>query len=203
MVAVLFARSDSIYKKIPGCDVYDMARDARTYRGNAPIVGHPPCRAWGRLRHFAKPRDDEKGLAIWCVEMIRINGGVLEHPFASSLWKELNLPWPGRGRDKFGGFTVDLNQSWFGHKADKRTWLYVVGCNPADMPDMPFKIGEGTHCVSTSKRNDSFGNKIKDRPELSKADRERTPEAFALWLIEVARRCKFINHRGPTCADAH
>jgi len=30
-VAVLFAREDSVYKTLPGCEVYDMARDARTY----------------------------------------------------------------------------------------------------------------------------------------------------------------------------
>lgn len=30
-VAVLFARTDSVYKGLPGCDVYDIERDARTY----------------------------------------------------------------------------------------------------------------------------------------------------------------------------
>jgi len=32
-VAVLFARADSIYKTLPGVEVYDMERDARTYAG--------------------------------------------------------------------------------------------------------------------------------------------------------------------------
>ena len=32
-VAVLFARADSHYKALPGVDVYDMERDARTYDG--------------------------------------------------------------------------------------------------------------------------------------------------------------------------
>jgi len=35
-VAVLFARSDSNYKAIPGCDVYDIERDARTFGGGCP-----------------------------------------------------------------------------------------------------------------------------------------------------------------------
>lgn len=48
-VAVLFARSDSVYKSIPGCDVWDINRDARNWKGGAPIVAHPPCRAWGGI----------------------------------------------------------------------------------------------------------------------------------------------------------
>ncbi len=57
-VAVLFARADSHYKALQGVEVYDMERDARTYDGPWPVVAHPPCRAWGRLRQFANPRPD-------------------------------------------------------------------------------------------------------------------------------------------------
>jgi hypothetical protein len=49
-VAVLFARADSNYKSLPGTDVYDIERDARTYDGPHPVVAHPLYRAWGRLR---------------------------------------------------------------------------------------------------------------------------------------------------------
>jgi len=59
-----FARPDSIYKSLPGCDVFDLARDARTYNGSYPVIAHPPCRAWGRLRSFAKPRPDEEGILV-------------------------------------------------------------------------------------------------------------------------------------------
>lgn len=55
-VAVLFARADSNYKAIPGCELYDMERDARTYDGSCPVVAQPPCRAWGRLRTFLRTR---------------------------------------------------------------------------------------------------------------------------------------------------
>lgn len=193
-VAVLFARADSIYKKIPECDVYDIDRDARNFSGDLPIIGHPPCRAWGRLRAFAKPRPDEKELATWCVDQIRKNGGVLEHPSSSSLWTAKDMPRPGRYRvDAFGGWTLDINQSWWGHKADKRTWLYIVGCSPLDIPPLPFKIGQADYVVTTSKRMWKDGKKSEHhRPELSKADRERTPPAFAHWLIELALKCKRI-----------
>ena len=62
-VAVLFARADSIYKSMPGCDVYDIERDARTWPGGAPVVAHPPCRSWGKFAHMAKPRPGERELA--------------------------------------------------------------------------------------------------------------------------------------------
>ncbi|WP_255347922.1 hypothetical protein [Xanthomonas sp. NCPPB 1128] len=37
-VAVLFARADSVYKTLPGCDVYDMERDARTFAGGMQVA---------------------------------------------------------------------------------------------------------------------------------------------------------------------
>lgn len=51
-VAVLFARADSHYKAIDGCDVWDIERDARKWPGGAPVVAHPPCRAWGKASYF-------------------------------------------------------------------------------------------------------------------------------------------------------
>lgn len=71
MVAVLFARSDSIYKSLSDCDVWDIERDARHWPGGCPVVAHPPCRGWGRLRKLAKPTEGERELAIWAVEQVR------------------------------------------------------------------------------------------------------------------------------------
>lgn len=172
-VAVLFARADSVYKTLQGCEVYDAGRDARTYGGGWPVVAHPPCRAWGRLRTFAKPRDDEKDLARWSVQMVRQCGGVLEHPEGSSLWEDQGLPRPGRGRDHFGGWTFAAPQSWWGHRATKASWFYVVGIGPRDLPEIPFRMG---------------GGEI-DVPNLGKAAREHTPQALAEWLVELASSC--------------
>lgn len=85
-VAVLFARTDSVYKTLPDCDVWDIERDARNWLGGASVVAHPPCRGWGRLSHMAKPREDEKQLAFLAVHAVRAYGGVLEHPAHSKLW---------------------------------------------------------------------------------------------------------------------
>jgi hypothetical protein len=94
-VAVLFARADSNYKALPGTDVYDMERDARTYDGPHPVVAYPPCRAWGRLRQFANPRPDERNLGHLAVALVCEFGGVLEHPAGSTLWAALRLPTNG------------------------------------------------------------------------------------------------------------
>ena len=181
MVAVLFARSDSVYKSLSDCDVWDADRNARNWPGGCPVVAHPPCRAWGRLRHLAKPAENERELAIWAVEQVRQWGGVLEHPVGSTLWQAAGLPKPGE-RDDFGGWTLWISQWWFGHKADKPTWLYIVGIEPTDLPPIPFRIGEPDYVVSSSLRK-SFS-----RPEITKAEREHTPQALAEWLYEVANR---------------
>ena len=181
-VAALFVRSDSIYKTMPGVDCWDIERDARMWPGGSPVVSHPPCRAWGRLRHFAKPRPDEKALALWAVDQVRRSGGVLEHPAASTLWADQGLPAPGRF-DAVGGFTLGVHQHWWGHRAEKATLLYIVGVAPRDIPEMPMRIDEPTHVVQSRKRQDH-------RPHITKAEREHTPPAFAEWLVELARRTR-------------
>ena len=192
-VAVLFARADSVYKTLPGCDVYDMERDARTWPGGAPVVAHPPCRAWGRLRAFAKPRHDEKDLARWAVSQVRQWGGVLEHPESSTLWADQQLPRHQNERDGYGGWTLPIHQFWFGHRAQKRTWLYIVGVNPWDIPDFPLRLGQSDCRIRLDKRRPD-GTHIRKgdkdyQPILGDAEREHTPIDLAVWLVELARRC--------------
>lgn len=191
-VAVLFARSDSNYKQIPCCDVYDIERDARTWKGGCPVVAHPPCRAWGRLRHFAKPRHDEKELALFAVDQIRKFGGVLEHPESSQLWPTAPLPWPGH-YDQFGGWTLPVHQFWFGHRAQKKTWLYIVGCEQKNIPQIPLRLGTSECVIRLDKRRPD-GTHIRKgdkdwRKPLGQAEREHTPPEFAAWLVELAKRC--------------
>lgn len=185
MIAVLFARADSVYKKIPGCDVWDLRRNATTWPGGSPVVAHPPCALWGRLKHFATDRPGEKELGLWAVRMVREFGGVLEHPAGSDLWPVAGLPVPG-ARDSWGGFTFAAPQMWFGHKAEKASRFYIVGCSPGDLPPVPFVLGEASHVIAQSSRR----QKLRLRPEVTKAEREHTPLALALWLVEVAKKCK-------------
>ncbi len=180
-VAVLFARADSNYKALPGCDVWDAERNALNWPGGMSVVAHPPCRAWGRLRQFAKPRGDEKALALWAVDQVRRFGGVLEHPEGSTLWEAAGLPPLGK-RDAFGGWTLGIHQHEFGHRAEKATLLYIVGCDPVNLPEMPLRLDDPTHCIRPTK---SYPRK----PSVTKAEREHTPPALCAWLVEVARRC--------------
>lgn len=181
-VAVLFTRSDSVYKAFPQCDVWDIERDARKWPGGLPVVAHPPCRAWGRWSHRANPRQDEKELALWAVDQIRTYGGVLEHPMASKLWQAKQLPPIGEV-DVFGGWTLPVDQFHWGHKAKKATWLYIVGTQSVEMP---FRSGKPEYVIASSKRP--------RRPLVSAEEREATPHAFAKWLCELAIRC-----RNPVC----
>lgn len=191
-VAVLFARSDSVYKLLPGVDVWDAERDARTWTGGSPVVAHPPCRAWGQLRALANPRPDEKELALFALEQVRKFGGVLEHPKNSTLWPVAGLPRPGQ-RDAWGGWTLPIFQSWWGHRAEKATLLYIVGCSPVDIPTLPLALGESLFvCGSPGRRRDGsrlHKGDIGWRPEISKAEREHTPPALAAWLCDLASRC--------------
>lgn len=168
-VAVLFARQDSHYKTMPGCDVYDIDRDARKWPGGAPIVAHPPCRAWGRLRQFAKPRSDEKDLAIYAVAWAWVHGGVVEHPAHSTLWEALALPLPGEPPDMFGGYTIELRQCDFGHRAEKLTWCYVVR---RKLPPMPARR-EATHCIRPTHSYPRI-------PSVTHRERERPPRHRSL-----------------------
>lgn len=172
-VAVLFARKRTVYRKLSGCDVWDIDRDARNYAGTLPVIAHPPCRAWGRLAHFAKPRTGETELALFAVDTVRRCGGALEHPAYSRLWSVASLPLPGTF-DQFGGFTFPVHQSWFGHRGHKATWLYIVGTSPALLPPMPFRL--------VSDNSVPVEN-------MGRSEREATPLPFAQWLCEVAQSC--------------
>jgi hypothetical protein len=184
MVSILFTRQDSIYKTL-GVDCWDIDRNALNWPGGNPVVCHPPCRAWGQLSQFAKPREGERELAVWAIEQVRKYGGVLEHPRASRLWKELCLPL-GKETDEYGGYSLCVNQSWWGHKAQKKTLLYIVGCNRNELPEMPIKLDLVQFIVASSVRK----GHPKYKPEISKKEREATPVDFAKWLIAVAERCK-------------
>lgn len=125
MVAALFCCRSGPYAAL-GCDVFDVERDARTFDLACPVVAHPPCRAWGKLRGFARPRPDERDLAVWALWVVRLCGGVLEHPASSRLWAWFGLR-PGV-RDEFGGLLTVVHQAAYGHRAPKLTGLYCVGC---------------------------------------------------------------------------
>jgi len=184
MISVLFAARDSIYKTIPGLDVWDEDRDALLWPGGNPGIFHPPCRLFSKwMRHFSKAEPIEKNLARWSVGRVRENGGVLEHPACSLLWNEMHLPKPG-SHDRFG-LSIAVRQQWFGHKAEKATWLYI--CGGKALPPIPFVLGypEVKWDPWKGKRKISHP----DMQRLSNRQRQSTPIEFAKWLVSVASQC--------------
>lgn len=192
-VAVLFTQRDSVYLQL-GADCWDRERDARRYPGGKPVVAHPPCRAWGQLSHMAKPEPGERELALFAIDMVRRYGGVLEHPQASRLFPAY-LPLPG-AKDAHGGYSISVNQSWFGHRCEKRTLLYIVGCPERELPPIPLSLDAITHVIGTSGRRRD-GSRNSYRPEATKREREATPIAMAKWLLATALLCGQKNHLYP------
>lgn len=178
-VAILCASKKSVYKTIPGCDVYDIDRDARTFPGGMPVVAHPPCRLWSAFcAHQAKSENpsEERLLGRWCVNQVALNGGVVEQPAHSRLWEAMSLPKPGWATDVHkSGFSMELLQFWFGDSREKNTWLWFSKILPSDLPETPFRLKpEG-------------GDRRIWQLMSSKNQRERTPIAFAEWLVACAR----------------
>jgi hypothetical protein len=134
------------------------------------------------MRQFSYATDDERQLAEFAICAVSEWGGVLEHPAESSLWGARGLPWPGRFPDGVGGYSIEIDQFRWGHRAEKLTWLYIVGCEPDDLPPIPLRESEPTHCVRPTKCYPRL-------PSITKSEREHTPIEFAKWLVEVARRC--------------
>lgn len=194
-ITVLYAREDSHYKEMPGLDVYDIKRDALTAKPDGPVVAHPPCRCWGQLRWLAKPKDREaeKNLARKAVDIVRSNGGVLEHPVKSTLWPDKGLPYPGDGCDVHGGYTIEIEQYDFGHLCKKPTLLYIVGCPLNKLPSLPPRNRTKplySICGYTKRRRKGIGGGRKGTMNASQKIREMTPVKLGKWLIETAQRCK-------------
>jgi len=175
-IAALFVRHDSIYKVFPGVDCYDVERDAKKWVGGCPVVAHPPCRAWSALAHMSTAPQSERDLTPWAVEIVRQWGGVLEHPQRSRIWRELPKPWMN---DRWGT-VIECNQWHWGHVASKPTRLYV--CGLSSLPEMPLRSGTPKKTVTG----------IKGQPgrRCTNIEREATPQDFAAWLVEVARKCR-------------
>lgn len=150
---ILCVNKKSIYKEL-GMNCYDQDRNAYTLTGSEPVICHPPCQQWSRLKHFAIYNREERDLAHFCLEKIHKNGGILEHPEGSSFFKEAGIK-P----------TISIDQFWFGFPARKRTYLYFHGYKPVQMPLKFDAIEKKVTQMSYKKRSD-------------------TTKELAIWLIK-------------------
>ncbi|MDR2451848.1 MAG: hypothetical protein LBE85_08815 [Candidatus Accumulibacter sp.] len=103
------------------------------------------------------------------------------------------------------GWTLPISQRWFGHRAEKATWLYIVGIKPNRIPRLPIVLGEATHiCGASGRRHDGHRLHRGDpgwRPEITKAERELTPPALAAWLVALARCSERTRDPAPEAAS--
>lgn len=195
-VAVLYADELGPYPHIPDVETYALGfKDASGYNGPYPVVCHPPCGPWGKLRHLSKK--DDPNLALLAVAQVRIFGGVLEHPAHSRLWSTLALPLPGDPADEHGGYTIAVNQCDWGHVARKATWLYCVRVprdalvTPAPREPTHWITGfTGAAGVARNAKYKNHGSAVPVGIKLCSAQqRRRTPVAFAEYLVSLARAC--------------
>jgi hypothetical protein len=188
-VAVLFAQPDGCYKELKGIDLWDEQRDARLYKGDLPVIAHPPCQRWGKMAkvnyirwggEHNKPGNDG-GTFKSALDSVNRCGGVLEHPAQTYAWEEYGLEKPVKGQWKRSGmgWVCEVWQSAYGHKANKATWLYCFGGKPFDLKwDRP----KGTHQIGFQDQRGKFRNK----PTLNPRDANATPENFRDELIKLA-----------------
>jgi hypothetical protein len=193
-IAALFVEADGCYYGVPQVDPWDKERDARTYTGPDPVVAHPPCQLWGRFAHVNYKRwggehnrpGNDGGCFASALASVRKWGGVLEHPAFSDAWKAFGLPRPvhrGWQESEFMSceWVCEVWQSAYGHKANKRTWLFYRGDRvPFDLRwDRP----AGTHQIG---QHDQRG-KDRNKPTISGKAASATPIEFRNELIRLAR----------------
>ena len=186
MIAALFVQEGGVYFGLPGVDPWPASRDARLYPGPWPIVAHPPCSRWAmplakvnETRYGHKVGDDD-GCFLAALTAVRRWGGVLEHPAHSAAWGAFSLRRPSFGcwaPDAETGWVCQVAQSAYGHKARKRTWLYVVGPRPRDLDWSEPRPRAVTSWLQRTKT---------DLPRLSKREASRTPPLFRDTLIQIA-----------------
>lgn len=189
-IAALFVQSDGCYTNWPWIDAWDEIRDARNYAGPLPVVAHPPCQLWGAMApiNYARwggehNRPGNDG-GCFAAALIAVNtwGGVLEHPAKSKAWREYGLVKPDNdGWNQCGsGWTCEVWQSAYGHRANKATWLYYKGERAPF--DLRWQRPIGSHQIGF---HDQRG-KARNKPTLSKTEANATPLAFRDELLRLA-----------------
>ena len=174
-IAALCVAGNSVYKSIPGVEVFDKRRDVRTFTGGMPVVAHPVCAPWSAYtRHQAKFDERDRALGPICVEWLRKEGGVLEHPAHSVLFAYCGLPAPGQRRGDL--FTVEVWQAWWGYPMRKATWLCFAGRDMREI-EYPHRDHDSRAGVGDRRR----------QQVMSKNQRAATCEPLAHWLVEQAR----------------
>lgn len=208
MIAAIFVEKDGAYYGVPGVDPWDRERDARSYAGPFAVVAHPPCERWGSF-WYGGPMNSRKGIRFKkgddggcfaaAVASVRKWGGVLEHPRGTGAWKAFGIARPPEGggwvRADAVGWTCNVYQGHYGHRALKPTWLYFVGEHPLvkppalkwGRPEGEFMPVSGTSFKSVAHRQAAQAAGWEYKSRLPTKERAKTPAPFRELLIGLAK----------------
>ena len=182
-VAALYVDPKGVYANLPGVEVWDEARDARLYPGPWPVVAHPPCKVWSMMGNCRPElvKGQDGGCFEAALAAVRAYGGVLEHPVYTRAWRAFELMPPmrdGWNTSLFdAGLTAEVDQAWYGHPCNKRTWLYYIGDDP---PNLRWGLAPFT------------GRTVADDGGGGRDQRSRTPPAFRDVLLQMARTVRLL-----------
>lgn len=200
-ISALYVEPRGVYAGVAGVDLWDEARDARSYAGPHPVVAHPPCQRWGRYseggpsHHGEFKTGDDGGCFAAALAAVNKWGGVLEHPKDSKAWAAHGIKAPPRSgswvQTGKTGWTCMVEQGHYGHRARKPTWLYYS--SPTDQ--LPPALIWGPSVSSLPPQTDeslarrgrgsySTHNAIE---RMCKRERLATPTPFRDLLISIAR----------------
>ena len=189
-IAALFVQEGGCYSG-GQFDAWTESRDARLYKGDNPVIAHPPCQLWGKMARVNYARwggehnlpGNDGGCFKSALESVNRCGGVLEHPAQTYAWRVHGLENPEKNKWKKSGlgWVCEVWQSAYGHKANKATWLYYVG--KKEPFDLIWDRPTGTHQVGYPDRR----GKARNKPTLSKKEANATPIEFRDELIKLAR----------------
>jgi hypothetical protein len=192
VIAALFVETDGVYYGLPNVDPWDRERDARLYSGPHRVIAHPPCDRWCQMAPVNQARyghkiGDDEGCFESALASVRKYGGVLEHPAYSLAWPAFDLPRPfersGWVRGFCGGWSAHIEQSNYGHRARKGTWLYVFGVDPSSLKWNKGPVPRAW--VSTDRPRAELAALGID--QLSKSEAKKTPEEFRDLLLSIVK----------------
>lgn len=180
------------YFGLEGVEPWGVERDARLYPGPWPVVAHPPCARWSPLAYINRRRipgyeiGADGGCFASALAAADHWGGVLEHPAGSLAWKYYGLNRPERGSWQGDGYSwvTEVDQGRYGHRARKRTWLYVVSRSAP--PDLDWELAESPAIVSGFTHQPKGGHIACEQRRVRPREASRTPAAFRDLLLKIA-----------------
>ena len=188
IVHALFVDPDGPYPRL-GVDCWTVQRNGLTFDGIGPVVTHPPCGRWCALakmneRRWGTKVGDDGGLFNFALQIVRQNGGVLEHPARSLAWAKYALPVPTHvGWNTASGlWSCEVWQSAYGHACHKRTWLLYSGNRP------PFELDwRRDRSLATHQIGGGIHTGHRTKPRFPQRHSHLSPFAFAATLVRLAQ----------------